>query len=301
MLFLQKLELRHSCRGGKQGARRVRRANREQKLWVQKIIKPVYLELRERRPKCRRQKGMVSPLQHPGMFINDARRHVCMIVILTAVRIRAALKQHMRVWQRFLFNAFVLWWFFLTRKSIPYQLPTKLKRWCLVFSMPAWRGQRKFMVENTIKHSSSCLMYPEVEGVQAAHERPCIKLQAFRGWSAFSGLWLKFYTLQAQTFPYLLGCFNLHTLQERILPLDPSKIFMVFLMCPKVIIGTKDIQKEKMIWFTYSVSPGPKAFNWLLSLELLLSCKKVSHVKGTVLVLSHQDLGKLGCILRRVT
>lgn len=128
MLFLQKLELRHSCRGGKQGARRVRRANREQKLWVQKIIKPVYLELRERRPKCRRQEGMVSPLQHPGMFINDARRHVGMIVILTAVRIRAALKQHMRVWQRFLFNAFVLWWFFFDKEEHPLPIAYKIKK-----------------------------------------------------------------------------------------------------------------------------------------------------------------------------
>lgn len=163
-------------------------------------------------------------------------------------------------------------------------------------------AREKSMVENTIKHSSSGLVYPEVEGVQAAHERPCIKLQAFRGWSAFSGLWLKFYTLQAPTFPSLLGCFSFHTLRERTLPLDPSKIFMVFLMCPKVIIGTKDIQKKKMIWFTYSVSPGPKAFHWLLSLELLLSCyKKVSHVNGAVLVLSHQDLGKSGCILHCVT
>lgn len=127
-------------------------------------------------------------------------------VILTAVRIRAALKQHMQVWQGLLFKAFVLWRFFLTRKSIPYQLPTKLKRWwCLMFSMLAWWGQRKFMVENTIKHSSSRLMYPEAEGVQAAHERPCVKLQEFRGWSAFSGLWLKFYTLQAQTFPSLMA------------------------------------------------------------------------------------------------
>lgn len=59
------------------------------------------------------------------------------------------------------------------------------------------------MVENTVKHSSSCLMYPEAEGVQVAHEWPCEKLQAFRGWSAFSGLWLKFYTLQAQNIPFL--------------------------------------------------------------------------------------------------
>lgn len=203
-------------------------------------------------------------------------------LIKKQVRIHAALKQYMKVWQGFLFNAFVLWRFFLTRKSILYQLPTKLKRWwCLIFSMPYWWGQRKFMVENTVKHSSSCLMYPEAEGVQAAHEQPCIKLQAFQGWSAFSGLWLKFYTLPAQTFPSLLGWFNLRTQRERTLPLDPSKIFMVFLMCPKVIIGTKDSQKEKMIWFTYSVHPGPKAFHCLLSLELLLSWyKKVSHVKG---------------------
>lgn len=183
----------------------------------------------------RRHKGIASPLQHPGVFINDARRHVGMVMILTAVRIHASLKHHMQIWQEFLFNVFYSLAIFLDKEEHPLLItPTKKLMVPHLFQACLMRPEKI----HGWKHNQTFLLLSDVSWSRMGHEWPCIKLQAFWGWNAFSGLWLKFYTLQEQTFPSLLGCFNFHILGERTFPLEPSRIFMVFLMCPKVIIGT---------------------------------------------------------------